>query len=703
VKQVVVSRGASRLAVFFGRQRANDVLLSHMITFLNDKTDSQLRFCFYDNIGSKGRTVRLAVDCPAGVASFVGWQCSPILRPLLEQGLGDPEEFVVARAITAMADLVAQGLLDKVATFDMLRATVPFLLHSNLWVRQATAGLVAALAGRLDTVEVQVKVGSLVAPFLRQPVVQVDRPALLLGQLREPVPRAVLEHVLRYSDVPGLLGLLEERQTARRLHRGSGLPVAYPELGPGLRQLFGRLAEAGMLPGVEEQLLGLREHLVRVGRGRGAARELAGRVDCTLLAAQKFTERLAVEGPRRGEPEPRPEEEERQEGSTEDSRPLEAPSRAALHRLVGEKRAEHSAQSARAETGTGPRRPAWRPRGQLVAHLAEHRAGATRLAPVPDTTLFASAGADGSVRVWDCAKMEGRALANKSRLTHQRGTPLDCLAASGQPQVLASAGRDGSINLFNIEKQSTVGLRQVALEEEGGPVELQWSQLAASPLLLYSTAFGSLVGWDPRKPGDALKFDGDLRQGLTTAMCLGADETWVAAATSSGAVNVWDLRFQLRVSGFLHPGRARVRRLAAGPAPGQLLVAVQGNNEVRWSPAVQVWTLFARWGCGAWRAASGRRQCGRARRRPSPPWRRRASTRCAAWRCAAPGCSPGAPTAACATGTFRPRRRAAPWGPSPPPSRRSAPAWWRGPRCWWRAPSRGRARAGRRAPGWRQR
>ena len=50
VKQVVVSQGAARLAVFFGRQRANDVLLSHMITFLNDKTDCQLRFCFYDNI-----------------------------------------------------------------------------------------------------------------------------------------------------------------------------------------------------------------------------------------------------------------------------------------------------------------------------------------------------------------------------------------------------------------------------------------------------------------------------------------------------------------------------------------------------------------------------------------------------------------------------------------------------------------------------
>lgn len=42
-----------------------------MITFLNDKDDSQLRISFYENI--------------VGVASFVGHECSPILLPLLQQ------------------------------------------------------------------------------------------------------------------------------------------------------------------------------------------------------------------------------------------------------------------------------------------------------------------------------------------------------------------------------------------------------------------------------------------------------------------------------------------------------------------------------------------------------------------------------------------------------------------------------------------
>jgi len=50
---------------------ANDVILSHMVTFLNDKTDKHLRASFFDNF--------------VNVAAFVGQQCSPIISPLLQQ------------------------------------------------------------------------------------------------------------------------------------------------------------------------------------------------------------------------------------------------------------------------------------------------------------------------------------------------------------------------------------------------------------------------------------------------------------------------------------------------------------------------------------------------------------------------------------------------------------------------------------------
>ena len=82
-----------------------------------------------------------------------------------------------------------QGLMDKVATCIRLRATEIFLLQSKLCVQQAKGGLVSYLADRLDTVGVQVKMGSLVATYLMQELVQANRLHLLLGQLKEPVLR----------------------------------------------------------------------------------------------------------------------------------------------------------------------------------------------------------------------------------------------------------------------------------------------------------------------------------------------------------------------------------------------------------------------------------------------------------------------------------------------------------------------------------
>ena len=48
VKRAAISDVAS-LCVFFGRQKTNDLLLSHMITYLNDR-DWQLRHDFFNSV-----------------------------------------------------------------------------------------------------------------------------------------------------------------------------------------------------------------------------------------------------------------------------------------------------------------------------------------------------------------------------------------------------------------------------------------------------------------------------------------------------------------------------------------------------------------------------------------------------------------------------------------------------------------------------
>ena len=90
-----------------------------------------------------------------------------------------------------------QGLLEKVATCNGLRAFEIFLFQGKLWVQRG--GLVSYLSARLDAVGVQVKVGSLLAPYPIQELVQADRLSLLLVQLKElkeNVRRRVLDQVI---------------------------------------------------------------------------------------------------------------------------------------------------------------------------------------------------------------------------------------------------------------------------------------------------------------------------------------------------------------------------------------------------------------------------------------------------------------------------------------------------------------------------
>ena len=48
----------------------------------------------------------------------------------------------------------------------------------------------------------------------------------------------------------------------------------YPEMTNQLRTMFARLAEAGMLPEVEDKVLALREYIIRIARVKTGGRDL---------------------------------------------------------------------------------------------------------------------------------------------------------------------------------------------------------------------------------------------------------------------------------------------------------------------------------------------------------------------------------------------------------------------------------------------
>lgn len=201
VKQTLMESGITKLCVFFGSQKANDIVLSHIITFLNDKEDKNLRGTFF--------------DCIVGIAAFVGWHCSPILIPLLQQGFSDPEEFVIAKAIRATTALTELGLLQKTSLAEFICDCVSFLNHPNLWIRHEICGLISTSAKILSALDVQCKIMPAVSLHLQSPLIQVEKIELLLDCLNPPIPRNIYDNVVKFPDIVQLMQTLKERKIAR--------------------------------------------------------------------------------------------------------------------------------------------------------------------------------------------------------------------------------------------------------------------------------------------------------------------------------------------------------------------------------------------------------------------------------------------------------------------------------------------------------
>nr|CAD7406477.1 unnamed protein product [Timema cristinae] len=669
VKQTLMENGITKLCVFFGKQKANDVLLSHMITFLNDKEDKQLRGSFF--------------DCIVGVAAYVGWHSSPILTPLLQQGLTDVEEFVTMKAINAMTALTELGLLNKSALYDLLNETTCFLVHPNLWVRQtgmlkmerlgfkswsalmrAIVGFVSAMSRTLNMVDVQCKVMAALQPYLYHPLIQVDKEMLLLNALGPPIPRVVYDSVIKCPDIDLLLQTLKDRQRARADIR-AGHVSQYIEPPVVLRNLFRRLTSEGMTDAVEDLVLLQARHLKKIQvysnilDGKTGGYKADGKIELSNLKTPlpchtipllplnmtktEITAALQARKNQRlkkvsaqdshigmmneewqhmfgttdqhspsprlsdtgsisppggsmvGDPHVSPQRSFDTDHSLHEHSYIQyrfAPCRLELRQLAQRKQELHSiAVKGREWTEQAAWRPAlpppgWRLRGSLVAHLHEHRGAINRLAAIPETPLFASCSSDGYIRIWDCGKMEGRNIANRSRQVYNRQAgALIGLTVCENNQSLASASQSGSVFVLRIEansnKMSVTQSRQLDLQDDGCAVDVNYFDSGSQSVLVYATMYGSIVGWDLRSPGTAWKLDNDLKHGVITSFCLDAHQSWLTIGTSSGFHICWDLRFQLPISTIIHPTGARVRKVICHPTEQSLVLSsVQGNNEI---------------------------------------------------------------------------------------------------------------------------
>ncbi|KAM6935990.1 phosphoinositide 3-kinase regulatory subunit 4 [Lycodopsis pacificus] len=631
VKQSLMENGITRLCVFFGRQKANDVLLSHMITFLNDKNDWHLRGAFFDSI--------------VGVAAYVGWQSSSILKPLLQQGLSDTEEFVIYKALNSLTCMCQLGLLQKPHIYEFVSDIAPFLCHPNLWIRYGAVGFITVIAQHLNVADVYCKLMPHLNPFISQPIIQIDKELVLLSVLKDPVSRSIFDYALRSKDISSLFRHLLLRQKKR----AGSIPECLSPEDPAIAQLLKKLLSQGMTEAEEDKLLALKDFMLKSNRAKANMGEQShlgesaqtGVIDLATLGIMGRQVDLVKA---KAEPEDKRARKHTKQDSTmnEEWKSMfgsqEPPSnlqstaadgsagqirrttavpavpvlqsvasgpayqrrintcKAELQQLVQQKREQCSAERMAkqmmesAEWESRPPPPGWHPKGLLVAHLHEHKAAVNRIRVSDEHSIFATASNDGTVKVWDSQKMEGKTTTTRSVLTYSRiGGHVKTLTFCQGSHYLAVASDNGSIQLLAVEankppkspKVQPFQTRSLDLQEDGCAVDIHHFNSGSQSVLAYATVNGSLVGWDLRSNSNAWTLRHDLRLGLITSFTVDMHQCWLCLGTSSGTMACWDMRFQLPISNHSHPARARIRRLLMHPLyQSSVIAAVQGNNEV---------------------------------------------------------------------------------------------------------------------------
>uniref|UniRef100_A0A7M4EDW5 Phosphoinositide 3-kinase regulatory subunit 4 n=1 Tax=Crocodylus porosus TaxID=8502 RepID=A0A7M4EDW5_CROPO len=608
VKQTLMENGITRLCVFFGRQKANDVLLSHMITFLNDKNDWHLRGAFFDSI--------------VGVAAYVGWQSSSILKPLLQQGLSDAEEFVIYKALNALTCMCQLGLLQKPHIYDFACDIAPFLCHPNLWIRYGAVGFITVVAQHLNIADVYCKLMPYLHPFITQPIIQMDKEIVLLSVLKEPVSRSIFDYVLRSKDIASLFRHLQMRQKKRN----GTLPDCPPPEDPAIAQLLKKLLSQGMTEEEEDKLLALKDFMLKSNKAKAnivdqshlhdssqkgvidlAALGITGRQVDLVKTKQEPDDKRArkhakqesnvneewksmfgsLEPSNISQPLPKGHGQPTDQEAIQTGKPLRSESSAGicaalssspqasdgtviqtrkptiqvlsstaspstyqlrittckteLQQLIQQKREQCNAERLakqmmeNAEWESKPPPPGWRPKGLLVAHLHEHKSAVNRIRVSDEHSIFATCSNDGTVKIWNSQKMEGK----------------------------------------------TTTTRFLDLKDDGCVVDMHHFNSGAQSVLAYATVNGSLVGWDLRSSSNAWTLKHDLKLGLITSFAVDVHQCWLCIGTSNGTMACWDMRFQLPISSHSHPSRARIRRLLMHPLyQSWVIAAVQGNNEV---------------------------------------------------------------------------------------------------------------------------
>uniref|UniRef100_T1KH83 non-specific serine/threonine protein kinase n=1 Tax=Tetranychus urticae TaxID=32264 RepID=T1KH83_TETUR len=634
VKINLLSNNISKLCKFFGPHKTNELILSHIFTFLNEADRFELRCAFFDNV--------------VPIAEYLGSQCLSLLKPFLQQGISDTEETVISKTLFCLANLTKLKLWDKTSVLDILSESIPLLCHPNIWIRHSLIYFIHLLAVQLSPADVYCKIMPLLAPYVTKEIFSLENTNLLLDNLKTPLPRSVFDMIVQPSRFASLhnnsfvplIECLKERKRIRSLGR-SGNKAANEVTCPLLNAISNQV-EDKLTEEQEEQILKLSTILRKINReyrARAETDQIYGNI-IQLNRKNRKTHSMSLSEMLKNYPLGRRnyqsasginmnEEWHTMFGSQKDS--IEVSQEILDVTVSGEKSADLNAIPVAQEAKenilddygqqlttcppcindlhglmnhkknyftyhlSDPSIFDNEPR-TLLGQLHEHSKQVNRIAVIDPTTLFVTCSSDATLKVWDALKVEDRnCMINRSKQSFRLSDETEEFkAVTYLPGVesLVCYTNTNAVYVLQLDPSSSKMRLQHRMKDyccEGTNLVLTDLCSISPNVFAISNTASQLIGCDLRQPptqSPAFSILAPLARGMVT--CIDGNEYLLSCGTSRGLIINYDLRFILEANSMFHSKdkkkSKRVMRILI--TSNAIYSSVQGNNEV------------AVWNCG---------------------------------------------------------------------------------------------------------
>ena len=222
----------------------------------------------------------------------------------------------------------------------------------------------------------------------------------------------------------------------------------------------------------------------------------------------------------------------------------------------------------------------WRPDGNLVAHYGEHAAAVNRVVVAPDHAFFVTGSDDGTVKVWDAGRLE-KNVAVRSRQTFRvpGGGSVKGLCFVEGHHCFVCGDTNGGVYIVRVDYSSTgtsakYGKLRVVKQwqlpgEDEWVVWMEHYKQDTKSILLMATNKGAIIALELRAMKELWRLTIPLHHGTPTTFCTDRRRIWLVVGTTHGVVDMFDLRFLIRVKAWGLPGMTSIHRIQLHPSKGR--------------------------------------------------------------------------------------------------------------------------------------